>query len=333
MQIARLRNSTVNNFTPQVAFSNAGTLAYIPAASRPQRSALVWVDRNGVEQATGASGGRYFQPRLSPDGRRIAIVVGGESRDDVWIYDLSREAWNRFTSESNNAFPVWTPDGRRLTYVSDKAGPDNMYWKPLDGSGAEERLVVSNRANYCFSWSRDGRLAYVSVQPRTLQDIWIVRPDQRDKPTAVLETPFGEGAPQFSPDGRWLAYVSNETGRNEVYVRAFPGPGERLTISTEGGNEVVWSRDGREVFYRSGDAMMAVSVMPGAVLNVGRPRKLFEKQYEPTLALWPNYDVSLDGQRFLMVKTVEQEAAPTQINVVLNWAEELKRLAPGVRPR
>ena len=147
-------------------------------------------------------------------------------------------------------------------------------------------------------------------------------------PTAFLETPFGEGAPTFSPDGRWVAYVSNESGRNEIHVRPFPGPGERLTVSVEGGNEPVWSRDGRELFYRSGDAMMAVDVSTGPALNTGKPRRLFEKPYERTLALWPNYDVSADGRRFLMVKTIGQEAAPAQINVVLNWTEELTRRVP-----
>jgi eukaryotic-like serine/threonine-protein kinase len=328
MQVTRLRSGTTINLVPQVSFSTAGTLAYVPATSRPRQSALVWVGRDGSEQPTGATGGAYFQPRLSPDGRRVAVTVSGEDHDDVWLYDLARETWSRFTSEGNGGFPLWTPDGTRLTYVSDKGGRENIYWKPLDGSAGEERLISSDRSNFPFTWTRSGVLAFVLVNPRTQQDVWTVRLDQRDKPTPFVETPYGEGAPSFSPDGRWMAYVSSESGRNEIYVRPFPGPGEKVTISADGGNEPVWSPNGREIFYRKGDALMAVPVSTGARLNIGKPQRLFERPYEPTLALWPNYDVTRDGERFLMLKTIEQQTTPPQINVVLNWYEELKRLAP-----
>jgi eukaryotic-like serine/threonine-protein kinase len=328
MQVSRLRSGTTTNLVPQVSFSNAGTLAYVPAGRRPRQSELVWVNRQGVEHPTGVSGGSYYQPRLAPDGRRVAITVSGEDHDDVWLYDLARETWSRFTSDGNSGFPLWTPDGQRLTYVSDKAGRENIYWKPLDGSAAEERLLTSDKSSFPFAWTRGGALAFVQVHPRTLQDIWIFRLDQRDKPSLFVDTPFGEGAPTLSPDGRWIAYVSSESGRNEIYVRPFEGAGEKITISSEGGNEPIWSANGREIFYRSGDAMMSVSVAAGPTLNVGRPQRLFERPYDPSLALWRNYDVTPDGQRFLMLKTIEQDEAPAQINVVLNWFEELKRLAP-----
>jgi eukaryotic-like serine/threonine-protein kinase len=326
MQVARLRTGSANNTVPQISFSSSGTMAYVPAGSRPPQSALVWVNRQGMEQPAGESRGMYFQPRLSPDGRRAAVTVVGEDHDDIWLYDLARETWSRFTSEGNNGFSVWTPDGRRLTYVSDRAGRENIYWKPLDGSGPDERLRVDDRSAFPFSWTRDGILAYVRVHPQTLQDIWMLRLDRRDKPDAFLETPYGEGAPMFSPDGRWVAYASSESGRNEIYIRPFGGAGEKITVSTDGGNEPVWSRDGRELFYRNGDAMMSVSISAGATLNTGRPQRLFERPYERTLALWPNYDVAPDGQRFLMVKTIDAGETPAQINVVLNWFEELKRV-------
>jgi len=330
MQVRRLRNATTTNLAPQLTFSSTGTLAYIPVNPRPRQSALIWVDRTGREQPTGASGGDYFQPRVSPDGRRVAVTVleGGGDHNDVWLYDLTRETWSRFTSEGDNAFPLWAPDGRTLTFVSNKAGPDNIYRKPLDGSGPEQRLAASDRPTYPFSWSPDGALAFVSVFPRAVQDIWVLRSDQGGKPAPFLETPFGEGAPAFSADGRWLAYVSNESGRNEIHVRPFPGPGEKVTISTEGGNEPVWSRSGRELFYRSGDAMMAVDIVTSPVFAAGKPRRLFEGNYETSTALWPNYSVAPDGQRFVMVKRIDREAAPAQINVVINWFDELKRLVP-----
>ena len=330
LQPSALRNSTVTGFVPHIAFSDAGTITYLPANARPERNALVWVNRAGVEQPTGASGSLYSQPRLSPDGRRVAVTISGDEHDDVWLYDLGREAWSRFTSEGNSAFPLWTRDGRRLTYASDKGGPDNMYSKALDGSGSEERILASDRANYPFAWTADGRLIFVMPDPIRLQDIMVLRPGENTDPTPVLATQFGEGAPALSPDGRWLAYVSNESGRNEVHVRPFADSGERVTISIDGGNEPVWSPDGHELFYRSGDAMMAVDVSANPEFVAGRPRPLFEGSHERTLALWPNYDVSRDGQRFLMVKAIDEgRQGSTQINVVLNWHEELKRLVPA----
>jgi serine/threonine protein kinase len=327
MEMTRLRNGTLANQAPQVGFSAAGTMAYVPAG-KPRQTALTWVGRAGGEMPTGASGGTYYQPRISPDGGRVAVTVRGEDRDDVWLYDLTRETWSRFTSQGSNAFPVWAQDGRRLIYVSDKAGLDNMYWKPLDGRGPEERLVASERPNYPFSWSRDGALLFVSVSLRAAQDLWVLRTGGERKAAAFLETPFVEGAPALSPDGRCVAYVSGESGRNEIQVRQFPDSGEKLTISTEGGNEPVWSRNGRELFYRSGDAMMAVEVATNPVLSASKPRRLFERPYELSSALWPDYDVSPDGQRFLMVKMVDESEVPAQINVVLNWFDELKRLVP-----
>jgi len=329
MQVMRLRSGQTTNLVPQVSFSTAGTMAYVPASPHPHQSTLVWVNRDGVEQPTGASGGAYYQPRVAPDGKRVAITVGGEDHDDVWLYDIGRQTWSRVTSAGNSGFPLWTRDGRRLVYVSDRAGRENIYSKTLDGSAGEERLLASERSTFPFSWAADGTLAFVLVHPQTLQDIWMLPPAGTGSPRPFLETPFGEGAPAFSPDGRWVAYVSNESGRNEIYVRPYPGPGEKLTISTEGGSEPIWSRTGRELFYRNGDAMMSVGISAGPPLEVGSPRRLFERPYESTLALWPDYDVTPDGQRFLMVRTLEQHESPPQINVVVNWFSELQQRVPS----
>ena len=212
----------------------------------------------------------------------VTVLEGGGDHNDVWLYDLTRETWSRFTSEGDNAFPLWAPDGRTLTYVSNKAGPENIYRKPLDGSGPRNdwRRAIGRTTR---SHGRLTAPSLLSLSFRVaVQDIWVLRPDQAEKPAPFLETPFGEGAPAFSPDGRWLAYVSNESGRNEIHVRPFPGPGEKVTISAEGGNEPVWSRNGRELFYRSGDAMMAVDIVTGPVFAAGKPRRLFEGSYETT---------------------------------------------------
>ncbi len=180
-----------------------------------------------------------------------------------------------------------------------------------------------------MSWSPDGQLlAFVEVNPTTGYDIWVLRLSDR-KAQPFLRTPFNESVPRFSPDGRWLAYISNESGRYEIYVQPYPGPGGKWQISTEGGTEPIWNPNGRELFYRSGDKMMAVDIATQPSFTAGKPRVLFEGRYELSPATTPNYDVSPDGQRFLMLKPAEaSEAAPTQINVVLNWFEELKRRVP-----
>jgi Tol biopolymer transport system component len=180
-----------------------------------------------------------------------------------------------------------------------------------------------------MSWSPDGQiLAFLDVDPTTGYDIWVLRVGDR-KTQPFLRTSFNESAPRFSPDGHWLAYISDESGRCEIYVQPYPGPGSKWQISTEGGTEPVWNPNGRELFYRSGNKMMAVDIATQPAFNAGKPRMLFEGPYLPTPLTFPNYDVSADGQRFLMLKPVEQaEAAPTQINVVLNWFEELKQKVP-----
>jgi Tol biopolymer transport system component len=230
-------------------------------------------------------------------------------------------------------------------FESNKEGSMNLFWQRADGSGGRERLTTSENLNIPGSWSPDGHLlAFAEVNPATGYDIWILRmgepsassgqvpstgSGQAPKAQPFLQTPFNEGVPVFSPDGRWLVYVSDESGRFEIYVQPYPGPGGKWQISTEGGTEPVWNRNGRELFYRSGDKMMAVDISTQPSFAAGKPKVLFTGQYLPTPGTLSNYDVSPDGQRFLMIKPGEStEAPPTQINVVLNWFEELKRRVP-----
>ena len=257
--------------------------------------------------------------------------MGVEEQDiQVWLYDLSRETLTRLTFEGNtNQLPSWTPDGKRVAFESNKEGPLNLSWQLADGSGGLERLTTSEYLQAPFSWSPDGQLlAFIEINPTTQRDIWVLRLSDR-KAQLFLRTRFDESVPQFSPDGRWLAYISDESDRREIYVQPYPGPGGKLQISTEGGTEPVWNHNGRELFYRSGDKMMAVDIATQPGFAAGKPKALFEGQYLQTPGTVPNYDVSPDGQRFLMLKPSEQEqAAPTQINVVLNWFEELKQKVP-----
>jgi eukaryotic-like serine/threonine-protein kinase len=319
----------------EYCISATGSLVYVPGGLQSTQSRLVWVSRNGTEQPLAAPGHGYRNPRLSPDGRLVSVDIR-EQGVQVWLYDLARETLTRLTFEgSTNGTPAWTPDGKRIAFQSNKEGPMNLFWLLADGSGGLERLSTSEYIQSPNSWSQDGQLlAFTEPNPTTGYDIWVLRMSDR-KAQLFLRTSFTQGAPRFSPDGRWLAYVSNESGRYEVYAQPYPGPGGKWQISTEGGTEPVWNRNGRELFYRNGDKMMAVDIATQPGFAAGKPRKLFEGPYLPrttlpTLATMPNYDVSPDGQRFLMVKGGEQgAAAPTQINVVLNWSEELKRRVPS----
>jgi len=318
----------------QYSFSATGSLVYVPGGVQSNQSKLVWVSRNGAEQPLAAPARAYRGPRLSPDGHQVAVAIQ-EQESQVWLYDLSRETLTRLTfggTVNNN--PSWTPDGKRIAFESNKEGPLNIFWQLADGTGGLERLTTSEYVQVPHSWAPDGQLlAYAEATSTTGYDIWMLRMGESStgsgqvrKAQPFLRTRFDEAVPRFSPDGRWLAYVSNESGRNEIYVQPYPGPGGKWQISTESGREPVWNRNGREVFYRSGDKMMAVEITTQPSFIMGKPRMLFEGRYRPTPATSPNYDVSPDGQRFLMLKPVEQEqAAPTQINVVLNWFEELKR--------
>jgi serine/threonine protein kinase/Tol biopolymer transport system component len=319
--------------TLQFSVSRTGTMAYVPAGTEGRSATLVWVDRTGAEQPAGISGSAYSIPRLAPDGRRLALVHGriiAGGGGDVWLHDLTRETSSRVTVDGGG-YPVWTPDGRQLVFT--KGGPDDIYVKSFDGSGVEERLLGGvSGGSRPFSWSPDGRfLSFVSVSPATANDIMVVDRQNKTEARPFLKTQFGEGAPMFSPDGRWIAYASNKSGRNEIYMRPFPGPGEEWTISTEGGAEPVWARNTGELFYRQGDAMMSVEVNTSPTLVVGKPHRVFEGRYATSGALYANYDVTPDGKRLLMVKGSVQEA-PAQINLVLNWLEEVKRLVSSEKP-
>lgn len=298
----------------QFGFSSGDSLVYVPPIKAQRR--LVWVSRDGAEQTLPAPPRNYGSARLSPDGRRVAVEI----EEEIWIYDLSRDTLTRFTFEGTASDPVWTPDGKRITFYSDNG---NIFWQLADGSGGRERLTTSNYINVPWSWSPDGQLlAFQENNPATGKDILILRLSDRTV-QPFLRTPFVEGGPAFSPDGRWLAYASDESGRPEIYVRSYPGPGGKWQVSTEGGNEVVWNRSG--IYYRSSNKMMAVEVAIQPTFSVGKPRVLFEGQYVRNE--WPQtgaiYDVSGDGQRFLMGKQSGE-----QVNVVLNWSEEVKEKVP-----
>jgi eukaryotic-like serine/threonine-protein kinase len=311
------------------SLSATGSLVYIPGSIQADQRRLVWVTRNGAEQPIAAPARAYRIPRLSPDARRVVVAIDNEGAQ-TWLYDLSRETLTRLTFGGTvNQAPVWAPDGKRVAFQSNKEGPLNVFSQLADGSGGLERLTTSEYSPAPNAWSADGQLlAFIDVNPTTGWDIWVLRLSDR-KAQPFLQTAFNESAPRFSPDGHWLAYVSDESGHWEIYVQPYPGPGGKWQISADGGMEPVWNPNGRELFYRSGRKMMAVEIATKPGFAAGKPRLLFEGDYLPTPLAFPNFDVSPDGQRFLMLKPSEQEAAAlTHINVVLNWFEELERRVP-----
>jgi serine/threonine protein kinase/Tol biopolymer transport system component len=310
----------------QYSISDNGTLAYISGGPRDVQRRLVWVDRNGAEQALPGPAKAYEALALSPDGRRIAVGLDGQ----IWTYDVIRDTLSRLTLESSlNLMPVWTPDGTRVAFFSSKDTVEyNMWWQPTNGSGGLKRLTTREYANNPGSFSPDGRLlAFVERNPRTMGDLWILNTDT-GKAEPFAATPFNEESPMISPDGRWIAYTSTESGRAEVFVQAFPGPGGKLQISTEGGTEPRWNRNGREIFFRNGEKLVAVDVKTNPELAADKPHELFTGAYFESVT-GVSYDVSPDGKKFLMIKATEETASTKQINLVLNWFEELRRRVPA----
>jgi serine/threonine-protein kinase len=233
----------------------------------------------------------------------------------------------RLTFEGNNAAAIWTPNGNRVVFSSDRGGVFNLYWKPADGSGKAERLTTSDTIQMPNSLSPDGRtLLFSELDPETGFDIGLLTVGGRGQPESLLETPFNEVGASFSPDGRWIAYVSDESGVNEVYVRAYPEGGKRL-ISVGGGTEPVWAPNSRELFYRNQEWMMAVSLETEPSFEAGKPRPLFEAPFADSEAAYPNFDITPNGQSFVMIQT-KVESAATRLLVVSNWFEELKRMVP-----
>jgi Tol biopolymer transport system component len=311
------------NGFPSYSFSTTGTLVYVAGTAVADRN-LVWVARDGTEQALPAPAHQYDWPRISPDGRRVAVEIDGQT----WIYDAARETLTRlaFVGTQNDT-PAWSADGRHVVLRSNREGPPgSIFWQLADGSGGQERLMPAMEGGTPVSVSPDGYIAFFRNDAKTQRDIWILSIKDR-KASLFLGTPATEGAPRFSPDGRWIAYVSDESGGPEIYVQPYPGPGGKWQISTNGGIEPAWNPNGRELFYRNGDRMMAVPIDTRASFSSGKAAMLFEGDYlaSPFPATGVTYDVSGDGQRFLMVK---EEASATQINVVVNWFEELKRQVP-----
>jgi Tol biopolymer transport system component/predicted Ser/Thr protein kinase len=310
----------------QYDVSANGTLIYMPGGAQSPLK-MVWVDRKGVEQPINAPPHNYVIPKVSPDGRRVAVGIE-ETDAQIWVYDLGRDALTRLTFQgAPNVDPLWTSDGQRIAY---KGTANRLYWQPADGSGNAEQITQDQLGtnNVPGSWSPDGQHMVFTYDGLGGRQLWIYSAKDRKIAPFERNPPPYETAPRFSPDGRWIAYASPESGRMEIYVRPFPGPGGKWQISTDGGTEPIWNPKGHELFYRSGKKMMTVEYEDQQSFSPGKPKELFEGPYVPTPRSFPDYDVSPDGQRFLMLKPAEEQQATSQIIVVQNWIEELKQKVP-----
>ena len=306
----------------QFSVSLNGTLVYVPGASgwigKP-----VWVDRQGVVTPTAMPTQCYASFALSPDGRRLAMGIG-DAKDDIWIYDFARGASLRLTVDGNNVAPVWSPDGKRVAYLSVRGKESGIFWKSADGSGPETRLTTGETNQAPESWSPDGRmLSIVEFKPNDAGDIWVLPVDGDRTPRPFLRTRFSEFFSAFSPDGRFITYTSDESGRYEVYVRPYPGPGGQWQVSTEGGEEPIWSPKGDELFYRNGEKWMVATAQTRPDFSAGPPSVMFEARFINVPGL--SHSVSPDGKRQLMIKGTDQEPAPKELNVVLNLFEDTRR--------
>jgi Tol biopolymer transport system component len=315
----------------QFALSDNGTLIYLPTqvlrgGDVASDARLVIVDREGRATPLSFARGRYQQPRLAPDGRRLVV----RRETDLWILELGRPAQTRLTFAEGQCLgipSVWTHDGARVAFAS---GPrcTKIYTQPADSSGAAEVLFEGKDSTLNLtSWSRDSVMALYTVAPETGLDVQVIT--ERGKELFdFAATRFNERAARFAPNGAWLAYVSDESGRDEVYVRSYPGPGAKVPITRDGGTEVVWAPSGRELFFRKGNQILSVLVQAERTLTVSTPRVLFEDASYPLDAVGnANYDVFPDGQRLVIVQGSATAPEP-RVVLVLNWFEELKQRVP-----
>lgn len=307
--------------------SSEGTLVY-RSGGGSSTNRLVWVDRTGKELGTVGNPARYAEPVLSPDGTELAVTMRPPSgNSSIWTIDLSRNLGSRFTFTQNDASQaVWSPDGLRIAYNVDRSSFNDTYVKPFGGSGADSLLMHPDEADVATSWSPDGQWLFHFTRSSSRPNWDIVALSMSDaRSMPVVATPFHEYQPAISPDGKLLAYGSMESGTGEVYVQAFPGPGGKWRVSTSGGGEPRWRADGRELFYMAGDRkLMTVAVTPGSPPKFSLPQPLFTAPVSPDANVRNRYDVSRDGQRFILVQATTQTAVgPT--TVVLDWLGMLEK--------
>jgi serine/threonine-protein kinase len=313
----------------RLGLATTGTLVYLPGAGAVGQRTLVWVDRTGREEPVAAPPRPYTWVRVSPDGTRIVMEVQDPVNTDIWMFDVRRGTFERFTTAAgHDRWPLWTPDGQRIVFASGTS----LMWKAANGTGEAETLATGLPfAARPYGWSMD-KLSLVYDQENVSSDLFLLPLHGKREPRALVANDFRNHRPAISPDGQWIAYTSNETGREEIYVRPFAGVGAgRSQISSEGGISPVWSPDGRELLYSSppDDGMFQVAIEATTPFKAAIPKLLFRKPYYWGLAaMGRSFDIGPDG-RLLMIKEGGITSGEPSIRVVLNWHEELKRLIPN----
>jgi len=325
----------------QFSVSETGNLAYVAGLNGDQSVSIYWMDRDGKFTPLRETPGDYFNPAFSPDGKRLALDISDGKRRDIWVYEWERDTLTRLTFEGQgNQSPVWTPDGIRIVYTSqDKSGIPNLWWRRSDGAGDAQRLAESTGPQYAGSWRPDGKVLAFTQNNHATGNVIMLLPVEGDEksgwkpgqPKPFVNGTFIEGDPAFSPDGRWLAYQSNESGSLEVYVRPFPGPGGKWQISNGGGTVPKWSRNGKELFYRSPDSKVMVVNYTASGDSFHGDKPLLWSPAQFTDRGNPlNFDLHPDGKRFAVLKApgTEQNAAMNHVSFFFNFIDELRRKVP-----
>ena len=313
--------------------AEGGTLVYLRQAA--EERPLLWADRQGKAERIPTPAHTFLDPRVSPDGSRIAVQAA-DGGNDIWICDVARGTLTRVTFDpGEDETPVWSPDGTRLAWVTQRSDkPRQVMRRRADGSGEEEVVWSTDRHAHLHDWSPDGAALLATQEAESsARDIWLV-PVAGGEGRPLLKGPFEECNPRFSPDGRWLAYSSDESGRFEVYVLRVPELDRRAQVSVGGGDRPVWSAGGREIVYRAADGRVtSVRFAPRASgpPNVGPPRALFPDTYGAATGRTSHvdYDVHPDGTRFVMVGT-QAAGTSADLGVIVGWFEELRQLPPQV---
>ncbi|OGD21726.1 MAG: hypothetical protein A2W03_18165 [Candidatus Aminicenantes bacterium RBG_16_63_16] len=318
------------NGVAQVTIADNGTLAYLPSSTEVALPRLVWVTQKGEVTEAIKDRQNFGYLNLSRDGRKVVLNIPSSQGDmEVWVYDLSGgSAPLRLTRSGCSWDPIWTPDGKRIVfdYAPTCGGDGDMYWLAAEG-GTPELLLARPGPQYPVAFGPRGELLFVETQPSKGWDVTVLEMKAKAEPRPLLDTEFNEMIPAISPDGRWIAYQSSESGSGEVYVASYPDLHGKKRVSSGGGDEPKWSPDGRRLFFKHEREVMSSELEPGPDFSFSEPKALFSSNFWGFLQqAWPSYCVAPDG-RFLMI---EERAAGSglQINVVLNWFEELKRLAP-----
>jgi Tol biopolymer transport system component len=329
----------------QFSFAENGTLVFVPGRSGFQLASVYWLDRQGKFTPLREVPANYYTPAFSPDGKRLALAINDGKTSDIWVYDLSRDTLTRLTFAGNNLSPIWTPDGQRITYVhAEKVGAGDLYWTRADGTGSPLRLTETNNRKFPSSWHPGGKLLSfdqaTSGNTGSIYSTFTIGIEGNEKqgwhPGEIkpfLTSSFTEWESSFSPDGRWLAYDSNETGDYEVYVRPFPGPGGKWQISTGGGRYPKWSRTSKELFFRTLDSKIMATpyTVTGESFSPGKPQLWSSGQFTERLGS-VNFDLHPDGKRFAVLKVpATSETSPAnRVTFIFNFFDELRRKAqPG----